>query len=122
MAKQIPRNISAESSRLSPVYPAGVYRYDRGEKEDPRYEFIIARDHPRFGTVQADALVQVGYEFVRDATAEELQQQDMFTESVIAGIHKEPQTVPKAEFDKLNARLEALENSKGDAVEVDPKA
>ena len=44
-----------------PANPLGVYRHPKAGKE------IITRDHPRLGTVQADAFVQMGYEYVGPA-------------------------------------------------------
>ncbi len=96
---------SKEESKA--VNPGGVYELPR---EDGSVDRIIVRDHPKFGTVQADAVIRVGYRFVRPATAEELQEQDMFTANTAR--KQVVDTVPKAHYDALEARLSALEAKK----------
>lgn len=52
-----------------PFNQAGVYEHPKsGER-------IIAKAHPLFGNAQADAMVRLGFEWVREATPDELKEQ-----------------------------------------------
>lgn len=81
--------------------PSGLYRHEKSGEE------IITKWHPLFGSAQADAAVRVGFEWVRDATEEELREQYDFIPT--------PAAAAPANNDELKgilARLNALEAEK----------
>lgn len=100
---------AGQSSEESPYKnPGGLYEYTR---PDGTVVQLIARESERFGTPQADALVRVGYVYVRPATVEELSIPAFIpgpTKQQIAQGFSEPM-VPKAQLDAMEARLAALE-------------
>lgn len=53
------------------VRPGGVYRHKENGDE------IIVKTHPKFGDSQASAAERVGYEFVREASKDELHDTDL---------------------------------------------
>lgn len=103
---------AGQAAEESPFKNAGgVYEYTR---PDGTVITLIARESERFGTPQADAMVRVGYTYVRPATVEELSVPDFIpgpTKQQLAAMpqgYSEPM-VPKSELDALSARLAALE-------------
>lgn len=111
---------AGESAEDSPNQnPDGVYVFR--DKDGNILATQIVQNHPKFGTAQADAMIRVGYEFLRKATPEELvprpitgePKKDASSASVPADM------VPKAQFDALEARLAALEGGAASAAPVE---
>lgn len=120
---------------------AGWYVLDRGievteievnGKPMERYVRILCREHPKFGTVGADALVATGYVFEREATAEELTEIDARSEAIFmpkeeskgsSGVSREEfkamqdqlaklgDMVPRAELEAMQKQLDDMKAS-----------
>ena len=84
-------------SQERPQNPAGLYRHEKSGAE------IITKWNPLYGSAQADGAVRLGFEFIREATQDELREKFEY----IA-----PTTTASTSNDELKgvmARLNALE-------------
>lgn len=87
--------------------PSGLYRHEKSGAE------VITKWHPLFGAAQADAFVRLGFEFIREATPEELTEKLDFTPA-----QKEAAPSSGEELKGIYARLNELE-SKNEALEAE---
>lgn len=96
-----------EAEQSSTANPAGLYVHPASGAK------AIALYHPKFGAAQADGLVRVGFEWVRDATPGELvgpgfgnvTGESVVTDSQSMGVEIRPDAVSRTEMEDLQAAM-----------------